>query len=213
MSSSISAPKNIKFLFDREFGDKDAAPDVKIAAEIVKLEKIRTEAFSKGEMQGLAQGREEKARELEGQIVTLLAKIQKEIGYLIQHTEQQQSDILELVHTFTLKALQKIHPELSKQGEVAEICALMKMVMAEQLEEPRLGLHVHPDCAERMAPELDKLIEHGLYRGKITIFPDQEMQTGDCRIEWQQGGLERDVTGLTKAIEDILSRRRSDHGK
>jgi flagellar assembly protein FliH len=42
------------------------------------------------------------------------------------------------------------------------------------------------------------------FPGKIVILADAEVTSGDCRIEWADGGIERNTSATTKSIEQTL---------
>lgn len=208
MNSSTDQPKISKFLFEREFDHQLAVPNSRAEAEAKKLAQAYAEGMAAGEAVGLARGHEEKAKELEGQIAALLGKIQKAIANLLSEVTQYQGQLIEQTHALALAAFNQLHPELARKGEIEEVGALLKMVLNDQLEEPRINIHVCRDSAEKMEEPLNQIALQEAYNGKIQILSDPHLQLGDCRIEWRHGGIERDLTALQEAVQNILSIKR-----
>ena len=45
----------------------------------------------------------------------------------------------------------------------------------------------------------------GDVEGKIALHKDASLGKADCRIEWENGGVERNSAELGKKIEDLLA--------
>ncbi len=43
------------------------------------------------------------------------------------------------------------------------------------------------------------------YEGKVVILGDADLGPSDCRIEWADGGIERDVRALWEEIDHVLA--------
>lgn len=214
MNSSTNTVRNAKFLFDRDFDEGDSAPsNAKAALEASRLEQIKAEARAAGMADGINKGREEKSRELEGQITQILEKIQRNMEGILQTCEEYKHCIVAEIQTLTIAALKKLHPELARKGEITEISAVLTHVMQEQPEEPRLLVAIRPEIFETLKDQLEGLQQHAGFGGKLILLPDSDLAPGDCRIEWQQGGIERDLKALYESIERVIRPEGANNGE
>ena len=44
------------------------------------------------------------------------------------------------------------------------------------------------------------------FEGRLSVQPDASVARGDCRIEWADGGVNRDTATTLAAIEDVVGR-------
>jgi flagellar assembly protein FliH len=44
------------------------------------------------------------------------------------------------------------------------------------------------------------------FEGRVVLIADDEMGESDCRVEWADGGVEREAGRIWRSIEDALTR-------
>jgi flagellar assembly protein FliH len=50
-------------------------------------------------------------------------------------------------------------------------------------------------------------IAHGRgFEGRLMVEADASLATGDCRIEWNEGGVTRDRAATLATIDDVVAR-------
>jgi flagellar assembly protein FliH len=75
--------------------------------------------------------------------------------------------------------------------------------------EPRLVVRVAPNLAEALRTDIDALCaEHG-FAGRVVILAEDALAGADCRIEWADGGIERDLAKTFADIEQSAERWRA----
>ncbi|MBE1237766.1 flagellar assembly protein FliH [Phaeovibrio sulfidiphilus] len=116
------------------------------------------------------------------------------------------ADVAHLVEVICRRIL----PFTCDRNAVAEIVALMDTILPQVLEEPRLILRVHPDVLDTVRAHMDPLAASLGYEGRLVIMPDTGLERSDCRIEWTDGGVERDTRRLWADIEGVVSRYAGD---
>ena len=63
--------------------------------------------------------------------------------------------------------------------------------------------------AAMAATAKEKLEENARMRGfegRLVVTPDEAMAPGDCRIEWADGGVNRDEAATLSAIDELVAR-------
>ena len=57
-----------------------------------------------------------------------------------------------------------------------------------------------------IAPLLSKLANKNDYEGKISVHKDADMGLSDCRVEWKNGGVERNSSKIINKIMDLVQK-------
>lgn len=70
--------------------------------------------------------------------------------------------------------------------------------------EPGLSFSFNPDSVKTAAALLPKLANANDFEGKISVHKDASLGIGDCRIEWKNGGVERNADKMLEKVTDLL---------
>jgi flagellar assembly protein FliH len=122
---------------------------------------------------------------------------------IVRDTESQAIALLRAV-------LQKIVPALCRRDPLAELEALVARCLDETLDEPRIVLRVSDAMFDTMQSRLDAMTTANGYSGKLILIADAALAEGDGRVEWADGGAERDTRRLMAEIDAILLRSLAD---
>ena len=197
-----------KYLFDTSFDDAVPPPGTasgeppELPPTRAQLEAARAEGLSQGrtdalfEMAGLVETRAADALvSLDRNVAALLAAR----AAIVHDTESQAIALLRSV-------LQKAVPALCRKDPAAEIEALVVRCLSEALDEPRIVLRVGDAVFDAIQSRLATMTEANGYAGKLVLIADPALADGDVRVEWADGGAERDTRRLMAEIDAILSR-------
>jgi flagellar assembly protein FliH len=198
-----------KFLFDNSFdapgGDARQRGAVTPAEKTISradLDAAVAGARAEGHATGLAAAMAQR----EQQIGDALADIAQRLAALFAaHDEaRRESERTTIELTRTIAA--KLFPALVSKGALVELEAIVGQCMRDAIAEPRLVLRV-PDtifeaAQQRMAPLAASLG----FPGKVIILVDDTLGQSDCRVEWADGGAERDTARTWREIEAALDR-------
>jgi flagellar assembly protein FliH len=69
-------------------------------------------------------------------------------------------------------------------------------------------LRVAQEIYEPLRERLDTLANAAGYAGRIVLLVDDAIAAGDARVEWADGGAERNLAGQCAEIHELLERRR-----
>lgn len=159
---------------------------------------------AEAEARGYHRGQEEAQRAQEQSEDTLI----KEIGAkLVTLSETKQS--LE----------EKIKEDFRQMAEVLllKFIPLIQKGMAEQLinkfisdnfhkfvKEPKLSFYFNPEMISKAQEIIGKIAHKTDFEGKITLHKDASIAVDDCRIEWANGGVERNSQRLQNQAKELL---------
>lgn len=212
-----------KFLFDRSFDAEpkqiDVAPEEASALPPPVEEDVEevepAPSFSEEELQqacseAFAAGKEEGLRDAMGQAERRIADALDMVGIRMTHlleglAEANQAAAASAV-AVAAGITRKLLPEMARRGAVQEVSAVVGEAMERVIEEPRIVVRVdsqnHPVLDER----LTALARAKGYEGRLVVVADAGLPAGDCRIEWGNGGAERDIAALWSEIDAVIER-------
>ena len=201
-----------KFIFETDF-DTYRASDPEPDEIVEEAEPVREEAptYSEDEInaareEALAAGRQEGANEAkdasERKIADALAAIEGGLSELFRIQEEANDSMLKSAISVAVTVARKLFPGLNRKGALDEVENLVVTTMEKVMEEPKVTVHV----AEELKPGLERRIDTLIKgcEGKLTVRGDEGMAPGDCRIEWNDGGAERNTAAMWKDIDLII---------
>jgi flagellar assembly protein FliH len=201
-----------KYLFDLSFdgpggaaaGNPSRGPVTPAEPTFSRSDLAAAEA--KARAYGHEAGRAEAVSQHEAQLAATLAAIGSGIVALLAGQEPAQRagerQALELCRAL----LPKLFPTLTKCQAMAEITAMVAAAMREFVEEPRLVLRLPDALFEAAQAQLAPLAASTGYPGKLVILGDEALTGADCRVEWADGGVERDLNRTWREIEAAIAR-------
>src|SRR5438128_1176220 len=71
--------------------------------------------------------------------------------------------------------------------------------------EPRLVIRAHSMIVEDLEARLQDVMARSGFRGTFSVVADYELQPGDCRIEWDGGGADRDEVRIWREISAAMA--------
>ncbi len=105
-----------------------------------------------------------------------------------------------------LTITRRLLPATGEQAMAAEIESLAARVLPDLMDQPRLMVRVNGAIADTMRTALRDLKNESGFEGRVMVRPDNTLKVGDCRLEWGEGGIDRDSGRLWAEIEAAVSR-------
>ena len=218
-----------KFLFDNDFGEaphssvggaqaKGGAPagaKAKGSAPIAappppmfteaEMQGACDIARRKGEETGATRGRNEAVAAFDKQVAATLSTIAQQtaaIAKSVAAEAQAAGKSVDLV----LAIVRKLHPALIERQGLAEIETVLGQCLESLKQEPRLVAYVHSARLDALQERLAQLSASSGFEGRVVLIGNDEMGQSDCRVEWADGGVEREAGRIWRAIEETLTR-------
>jgi flagellar assembly protein FliH len=198
-----------KFLFETTFDAelRNAAPAKNAATAPTsfseeELAKARCDAFAAGQAAGIEEARQATDHAAAQALATLAGQFEAAAAQLAETKEHRLRRAIEI----TVLMLRKLFPELSRRNALIETEALIKQCLAQLHDEPRVVIRVADALLDPLNNRVAALTEKTGFEGKVVLLADDTLSASDVRVEWADGGAERDTGCLWTEIEQMLDR-------
>jgi flagellar assembly protein FliH len=213
-----------KFLFDNDFGEAPqrtvagarakcaaaaapsapAAPPPPMFTE-AELQGACDVARRKGEEAGIARGRSEAIAAFDKQVVATLGTIAQQTAAIAKSLAAEAQAAGKSVD-LAVAIVRKLHPALVERQGLAEIESVLRQCLESLKQEPRLVAYVHSARLDALQERLAQLSASSGFEGRVVLIGDDAMGESDCRVEWADGGVEREAGRIWRTIEQTLNR-------
>lgn len=200
----MSLPK--KFLFDTNLlAHEDGALEARRLTE-ADLARAQSQGFEAGRQVGQAEMRDQMltgAAQLEAEALTRIAA---EIGPLRAVHEQHLQTYHREAVALALSIGRKLAQALIARQPLADIEALVGDSLRRLVGEPRVVIRIDPALLDGLQARVDALAKRTGFTGQLILFGEDDLKPGECRIEWADGGAERDLDALHREIDRAIAR-------
>ena len=197
----MSAPA--KFLFDVDFSapdkkEKPATP-AEIAAKIVETEARAYRAgYDAAQHEAKVESDRRAALALE-EIAIAVRGIAGRINGIENRMETEAVDV-------AVAVARKLCAELIAREPLGEITALVSDCFSHLVSTPHLVVRINDSLYEGARAQIERLAAHAGFEGRLVILAEPTIATGDCRIEWADGGVVLDRTAIEAKISELVGR-------
>jgi flagellar assembly protein FliH len=185
----------IKFNFDTVFGPTGATTGARTRSSYssAEVDTIRREAFAQAKADAEVQAAAARTAAL-GAVAQGVARLFGELDARTTAMRRQSAAL-------ALQVGRKLAETALTAFPLKEVEALLADCLHKVHSEPRIVVRTSTACAESLRAEVDALCaEHG-YTGRLIVVAEPLLSGADCRIEWADGGIERDLAETFAAIE------------
>lgn len=167
-----------------------------------EVEIARQQGYEAGKEEGLAATTET----LTKQINETLVKIDEKLIPAFQKQDSINHEISRAAHSLAIGVCKKMMPAMAKQNSFGEVEKVIEEVFSKALEVPSITIVVHADLVEAVEIRLCELAKEKEYKGRIHVKANKANEPSDCRVDWANGGIERNTNELWANITSILKR-------
>jgi len=102
--------------------------------------------------------------------------------------------------------LKKMLPAACERHAFDEVTRVVEEVVGHVLDEPRIIVRVAAPLVDGVRAQLEAVVQGRGFEGRVVVQADDRLPLGDCRVEWTDGGAERDQARLMADIEAAVDR-------
>jgi flagellar assembly protein FliH len=193
-----------KFLFDMDFSAPDKSRERPATpAEIAqKIAAAEARAYRDGYDAGQREAKAESDRR------TALAL--EEIGIGIQGIAARYTGIESRMETeavdVAVAVARKLCSELISAEPLGEITGLVSDCFSHLVSIPHLVVRINDSLYEAARERIERLAKQSGFVGRLVILAEPDIATGDCRIEWADGGVVLERAAIEAKIDELVGR-------
>ena len=191
-----------KFLFDMDFSDK-ARERPSTASEIVQK-------IASAEARAYRDGYEAAQREARAESERRTALALEEIGIGIKGVAARFSGIEGRMETeavdVALAVARKLCGALIAAEPLGEVTRLVGDCFSQLVSTPHLVIRINDALYEATRDQIERLAKQSGFEGRLVILAEPEIETGDCKIEWADGGVVLERAAIEARIDELVGR-------
>jgi len=154
---------------------------------------------------GFAEGQKTSGDSQAKKTADLLAHIDQRMAALAETMQSLQQEQDQQTRRIALAVARKILPDFTAKNGLQEIEAMLTAAVAEMMHEPRLVVRVNESQFDSVNGKVQDITAQKAYAGKVVVLADAEIAIGDCRVEWADGGMERNAEAAWKDVEKVVA--------
>ena len=100
----------------------------------------------------------------------------------------------------------KLCSELMSREPLAEIMALVSDCFSHLVSTPHLAVRINDGVYDAARERIERLAKQSGFEGRLVILAEPEIETGDCKIEWADGGMVLERAAIEAKINELVGR-------
>jgi flagellar assembly protein FliH len=154
--------------------------------------------------QGRQAGHQEAAQSLEQMIGMALGTASHHLQALGAAVAADAEQLAQQAAAIAVTMVRKLHPEFVRRYGVDEIESAVADCLSHLDQVPKVTIKVAPALVEAVKEKTEGLAEQAAFDGKLGVVGDASLTPGDCRVEWGDGGAERDQSRAWAQIDQAV---------
>jgi flagellar assembly protein FliH len=193
-----------KFLFDTDFSApaksrERAATAAEIAQKVAEAEaRAYHNGYDAAQREAKAESDRRAALALE-EIALAIKAIASRFSGIEARMETEAVDV-------AVAVARKLCSELVAREPLGEITALVSDCFAHLVSTPHIVVRINDALYEGAREKIERLAAQNGFQGRLVILAEPTIATGDCRIEWADGGMVLERTALEAKINELVGR-------
>jgi len=193
-----------KFLFDMDFGVPDKAREK--AATAAEIADMVAAAESRGYRAGFDAAQREAKVESDRRMAQALEQIGGSIDTIARGLSGVESRMETEAVDVAVAVARKICDELIAAEPLVEITALVADCFRHLVSTPHLVVRINDQLLEAARDRIERLAKQSGFEGRLVLLAEPDIATGDCRIEWADGGVLLERAAIEAKISELVGR-------
>ena len=190
-----------KFLFEEDF-----ATGEKPTITLVEHERRRKDAEAVAYRNGFGAAQAQGVAEAEKRISAALTQIGDTLERLSRGLEGVEARLEVEAVQVAVAVARKLAPALIETQPFTEIEALAADCFRQLVATPHITIRVNEAMFSDAQDKLQTLARSRGFEGRMLVTADAALGPGDCRVEWADGGINRDLAATEAAIAEVVTR-------
>jgi flagellar assembly protein FliH len=200
-----------KFLFDMDFSAPDKTRERPATASEI------AQKIASAEARAYRDGFDAAQRAAKAESDRRAALAFEEIGIAIKAIATRFSGIETRMETeavdVAVAVARKLCSELISGEPLGEITALVKDCFLHLVSTPHLVVRINDSLYEPAREQIERLAKQSGFEGRLVILAEPEIATGDCKIEWADGGVVLERAAIEAKINELVGRYMASRGQ
>ncbi len=192
-----------KFMFDVDFSAPDKSREKATPAEVAQ--KI-VAAEAKGYRDGFDAGQREAKAESDRRTALALEEIKIAMQGIAARFAGVESRMETEAVDVAVAVARKLCSELIAAEPLGELSGLVSECFSHLVSTPHLVVRVNDQLYEAARERIERLAKPSGFQGRLVILAEPEIATGDCRIEWADGGVVLERAAIEAKINELVGR-------
>jgi flagellar assembly protein FliH len=193
-----------KFLFDMDFSAPDKSRERPATASEVAQKVAAAEA--RAYRDGYEAGQREAKAESDRRIALAL----EEFGIGVKGISARFAGIETRMETeavdVAVAVARKLCGELIAAEPLGEIMGLVRDCFSHLVATPHLVVRINDSLYEAAHERIERLAKQSGFAGRLVILAEPDVATGDCKIEWADGGVVLERAAIEAKINELVGR-------
>lgn len=182
-----------------EAEEPEPMPDVKTYTQEEVDELIKNAA-----QDGYERGFKSSQSGVDAETGTLLNEINQKLAVLFSEREQLSADYEKQALKVAAAVVCKMVPGLQAEHAGELVAQFIADNFNNFKQEAKLSFYIHPDIISYIQEKIAKLANSYDFEGKIALHKAPDLAKNECRIEWENGGVELNGTAQLQQITAML---------
>lgn len=165
-----------------------------------EVENIRKEALATGRQEALAEATHAQA--------VALSAIAQSTSVLIEQFDRYIECVRQESASLALAIARKLAGDALAIAPHNDLERFLGECLHKLHREARLVVTVTPMNADHLRSRIEEIVDQNGFAGRVIVVPEPSMGPADCRIEWADGGIERNLEATFASIEEQVRRWR-----
>jgi flagellar assembly protein FliH len=193
-----------KFLFDMDFSTPDKSRErpataAEVAQQIAAAEaRAYRNGYDTAQREARAENDRRTAQALE-EIATGIKGVAARFGAIEDRMETEAIDV-------AIAVARKLCSALIAAEPLGEVHALVSDCFSQLVSTPHLVVRIHDSLYEAARERIERKAKQSGFEGRLVILAEPDIATGDCKIEWADGGVVLERTAIESKINELVGR-------
>ena len=175
-----------------------------VPPEITYTQEELDEKTRQAEERGYERGYKESKESNDAKNSSLLDSINDKLKSITSDSSQINNEVESQFLDLSKAVVKQLLPKLSEENATDIVNNFVKDNFNNFKKEAKLSFYINPDIISYVQENISKLADANDYEGKISLHKDENLGLSDCRIEWDNGGVECNTGGLINKISNLI---------